>query len=163
MNPQIRNVVSLFVVIVICAVISKGNLQKNLSEQDPREIGDPNQMVVETRHSLPWHDQICVRRGKTELFILPNLFHWDSGSTMKDVFGKLDRPQFQGTFLEQDYYVWKVDVRYDWDFENKYRGKYLAVAFKYNKHIDDVTILTELPPGSEAIPADTEFELENAY
>ena len=154
--------VSLLLVVVICAVIAKGSLQKNLSEQDPREIGDPNQMVVETRHSLPWHDQICVRRGKTELFILPNLFHWKSGSTMDKVFEKLGRPQFEGTFLDQDYYVSKVDVRYDWDFENKYRGKFLAVSFnKYNNHVDDVTILTELPPDNKAIPADAEFELES--
>lgn len=153
--------VSLLLVVVICAVVAKGSLQKNLTEQDPRELGDPNQMVVETRHSLPWHDEICVRRGKTELFILPNLFHWDSGSPMKDVFQNLGRPQFQGTFLDQDYYVWNVDVRYDWDMENKYRGRFLAVSFKYNKRVNDVTILEELPPDNTPIPAETKFDLES--
>lgn len=140
-----------------CAVIVKGGFQQNLSEMDPREIGDPNQVVVETRHSLPWHKEIAVRRGKQLLFKLPNRFQWKSGALKQRVFECLGRPTLEARIMDEDYLIWKVDARYDWDFEDKFKANYMAISFRYNDRIESVTLTGETPPNAVPVPADHEF------
>jgi hypothetical protein len=147
-----RNLLSLSIVLVLCAVLARTAFTHHPKGQDPAELGDPNQLVVETRYSLPWHDQLTLRRGSKRLFELPRLGGWRGGGKKDQVYSALGDPSFRFEFLDEEYFVWEGDVRYDWDIDNKFAGRYVSINFNWEDTVSSVTISPTPPLDATPIP-----------
>lgn len=155
MSAKKRNLITLVLLLAVGAVLARLAVS-NLTPQDPRLLGDPDQIVVETRYSTPWHEKIGVRRGPTHLFDLPRGLRWDTGGTSEQVRKAFGPPQFQFGLLGDDYFVWKLNARYDWDLENAYSGHFLSVAFRFNGRVRSVNLTEELPLDAQPVEQGTD-------
>lgn len=141
MKARRLNLAILCLAVVVCAVFAREAYHRR---QDPALRGDPNQLVVETHYSLPWHEKLCIRRGQDRLLNLPFGF-FEGGSLAEEVVKKMGPPKYRLEVMSQEYFVWEDDIRYDWDFEEKFAGSFLSIRFGYDDRIQSVTI-TPTPP-----------------
>lgn len=142
MKARNLNLAFLCVAMIICAVWARDAYHRR---QDPANFGDPNQLVVETNYSVPWHKELCIRRGPDRLLDLRKSYRYGSGSKADQVVAVLGVPKYRFEFLSDEYFVWRNDVRYDWDRDEKFAGGYLSICFDYDDSINSVTI-TSTPP-----------------
>ena len=141
MNSKKRNLLSLLLLAFLCSALA-------FLASDRGHKSNPDQLVVETRYSLPWTDRIGIVRGQERLFLLPETFQWTSGAPREKVIEALGNPSFEFEFLGDDFYVWEVDARYDWDLKDEFSGRYLALRF-YGR-LYSATISQDLPADAQA-------------
>lgn len=145
MKAKQRNLLSLLLVVFVCAVLARSAYDAHHRSQDPALFGDPNQLVVETSYSEPWHKDLVVRRGAERLFKLKKGLRWGTGGSADRVLETLGPPKYKFDFLATEYFVWPDNVRYDWDVKQEFAGNYITIGFDFNDTVESVTI-TEAPP-----------------
>lgn len=149
MKAKRRNLISLAMIFLLAAFLAKEAYHRS---QDPALHGDPNQLVVETSYSHPWHDELVLRRGPQRLFKLKQGISWGTGGTADQVLKTLGPPQYRLVFLATEYWVWDDSIRYDWDFKQEHAGHFVSIGFDWEDCVDSVTI-TPTPP-LDAAPTD---------
>ena len=111
----------------------------------PPQDSDPRQLIIETRYNQPWQDKIHIYQGQSKILELPKSFRWESGDKGQRVFEVLGPPEFTADFLGDEYFLWKRNVRYDWDQEGKYDGQYLAIGISPWGRIRSASLYEEFP------------------
>ena len=91
-----------------------------------------------------------LRRGQQKLFPLPRFARWSSGAEREQVYAALGPPELRFEFLGSEYLVWRANVRYDWDLDNKFAGRYLSMHFNGGDYAGSLTISND--PPLDAVP-----------